>query len=110
MTSHAAAAIGSMASQTACDVARKADDLTASAGAGIQGLGDRLSKSAPRAGVAGSASQAVAKTVQEGGRYIADARLSGITEDIAGLIRRNPIPAVLLGIGLGWFVWRKLRS
>ncbi len=110
MASHAAAAVGSMASQAASDVGKKADDLAASAGAGIQGLGDRLSKNTPQTGVVGSASQAVAKTVKDGGRYIEGAKLSGITEDLAELIRRNPIPAVLLGIGLGWFVCRKLRS
>jgi hypothetical protein len=33
-----------------------------------------------------------------------------MTEDIVQLIRRNPVPAVLIGIGLGWFAWRKLRS
>ena len=110
MASHAASAVGAMASQAACDVGKKADDLTASAGVGIQGLGDRLSKNAPQAGVLGSASQAVARTVKDGGKYMEDAKLSGMTEDIAQLIRRNPIPAVLIGFGLGWFLCRKLRS
>ena len=44
MASHAASAVGAMASQAACDIGRKADDLTASAGAGIRGLGDRIGK------------------------------------------------------------------
>ncbi len=110
MASHAASAVGAMAGQTACDVGKRVDDLTASAGAGIQGLGERLSKNSPRAGVVGSASQAVANSVKDGGKYIQDAKLSGIAEDISDLIRRNPVPAVLIGIGLGWFVWRKLRS
>lgn len=110
MASHAGSAVGAMASQAACDVGRKADDLTVSAGIGIQGLGDRLSKSAPQTGVLGSASQAVARTVKDGGEYLEGAKLSGMTEDVAQLIRRNPIPSVLIGIGLGWFVARKLRS
>jgi len=29
--------------------------------------------------------------------------------DIARLIRRYPIPAALIGVGLGWFAWRKLK-
>jgi len=110
MASHAASAVGAMANQAACDVGRKADDLTANAGHSIQELGNRLGRQAPQAGVLGNASQAVARTVQDGGEYLEGAKLSGMTEDIARLIRRNPIPAVLIAIGLGCFVGRKLGS
>ena len=110
MASHAASAVGAMASQVACDVGKKADDLRASAGVGIQGLGDRLSKQAPQTGVLGSASQVVASTVKGGGEYIEGVKLNEMTEDVAQLIRRNPIPAVLIALGLGWFVGRKLGS
>ena len=110
LASDAACAVGAMASQAACDVGKKADDLTASAGVGIQEWGNRLSKNAPHAGVLGSASQAFARTVQDGGEYLEGAKLSGLTEDIAQLIRRNPIPAVLIAIGLGWCAACKLRS
>jgi hypothetical protein len=110
MASRAASAVGAMASQAASNVGKNADDLTASAGVGIQGMGDKLSKNTPQAGVLGSLSQAVARTVTDGGEYLEGAKLSGMTEDIVQLIRRNPVPAVLIGIGLGWFAWRKLRS
>ncbi len=109
MTSHAASAVGEMASQATSDVGKKADDLTASAGAGIQGLGDKLSKNTPHTGLLGDASQAVARKVKDGGEYLSDAKLSGMTEDVAQLIRRHPIPVVLIGIGLGWFLGRILR-
>ena len=110
MANHAGSAVGAMANQAACDVGQRADELTANAGVGIQGLGNRLSQNAPHSGVLGSASQAVARTVKDGGEYLEDAKLSGITEDVAQLIRRNPIPAVLIALGLGWFVSRNLRS
>jgi hypothetical protein len=110
MASHAASAVGAMASQAACDVSKKADDLTARAGVGIQELGDRLSHSTLHEGMLGSASQSVARAVKGGGEYIESAKLSGITEDIAQVIRRNPIPAVLIAIGLGWYVGRRLKG
>lgn len=109
MASRAASALGAMANQAANSVGTEADDLTASAGAGIRGLGDKLGKNAPHAGVLGNVSQSVASTVKEGGEYLEDAKLSGMTGDIARLIRRYPIPAALIGIGLGWFAWRKLK-
>ena len=110
MANQAACAVGSMASHAACDVGKKADDLTASAGIGIQELGDRLSKNTPHSGVLGSASQAVARSVKDSGEYLEGAKLSGMTEDFAQLIRKNPLPAVFIALGLGWFVARKLRS
>ncbi len=106
----AASAVGAMASQAASTVGKNADDLTASAGVSVQELGDKLSQNTPQAGVLGSASQAVARGVKDGGEYLEDAKLSGMTQDLVQLIRRHPVPAVLIGIGLGWVAWRKLRS
>ena len=103
MATHAACAVGAMASNVA-------DDLAVKAGSGNQGLGDKLSQNTPHAGVLGNASQAVARAVKDGGEYIETAKLSGITEDIAQVIRRNPISAVLIAIGLGWYVGRKVRG
>ena len=110
MASKAACDASSIASQAACDVGKSADNLTASAGAGLQQLGDMLSKNAPHESVLGSASQAVAKSVKDGGDYLEHAKISGITEDIAHLIRRNPLPAVLIALGVGWFAAHKRRN
>jgi hypothetical protein len=110
MASEAGHSVGAMASQAACDIGQKANDLTASTGASIKGLGDKLSQTAPSSGLVGNASQSVAKVVHDGGQYMQDAKLSGIVEDVAHLIRRNPIPAVFLAIGLGWVVARKMRN
>lgn len=110
MTGHAAAAVGAMAKQATRDAERRADDLVADAGVGIQGMGDRLSQNTPQSGVLGTVSQSVARSVKEGGQYLEDRKLSGITEEVAQVIRRNPIPSVLIAIGLGWFVARKLKG
>lgn len=110
MAGHAASAVGTMASQAACDLGKQADNATASAGVGIQGFGDQIGKHTPHAGTVGNASQAFARSVKGAGEYLEEAKLSGMTEDVAQLIRRNPIPSALIAIGLGWFVANKLRS
>jgi hypothetical protein len=110
MASHAASAVGELACQAAGDVAKKADDMTARAGVGIQGLSDRLGQNVPHAGMLGTASQAVVRSIHGGGEYLEGAKLTGMTEDIAHVVRRNPIPAVLIALGLGWFVGRSLRK
>jgi len=109
MAGHAASAVGGVASQAAHDVGTRADDLTASAGARIQGLGDQLSKGMPHNGMLGNASQSVAQGIKDGGQYVERAKLSGMSEDVTELIRRNPITAVLIAVGLGWFVSRLVK-
>ena len=121
MASHAAAAmgdmvnqagttVGAMAGHAACDASKRADDLTASAGIGIQRLGNEIDRNGPQNGVLAGASHAVAKTVRDSGEYLEDAKLSGVTKDLTQLIQKNPIPAVCVAIGLGWFIARKLRN
>jgi ElaB/YqjD/DUF883 family membrane-anchored ribosome-binding protein len=105
-----AASVGDMATHAASAVGKKADDLTATAGADIKKLGDRIEEKGPHEGMLGHASKAVADTFRESGKYIEDAKLSGMTEDVAQLIRRNPIPAVLVGIGVGVMIGMTLRG
>ena len=110
MASHAASDASVMASQAVRDVGKKADELTASAGVGIQGLGEMLSKNSPQVGPLKSASDVVAGVVKEGGEYLQDAKLTGMAEDVAHVIRRNPIPAVLIALGVGWFIGRARKG
>jgi hypothetical protein len=110
MAGHATSAVGAMASRAACDVSKEADQLTANAGVCMEHLGEKIGKNAPHTGVLGNASQSIAGSVREGGEYLQSAKLGGMAEDVAHLIRRNPIPAVLIAIGLGWFVSRTIRS
>ena len=110
MASHAASAVGAMARNAVGDVGKEADHLTANAGVCIEELGDRFGKNAPHSGMLGNASQAVAGAVRESGEYLQDAKLTGITADVAHVIRRNPIPSVLIAMGVGWFLGRKLKG
>jgi len=108
MAGHAAAAAGAMASQAAVGAGRRADDLTTRAGSGIQHLGNRLNQQGPQQGMLGGASHSVAQAFQESGQYIESAGLGGMTKDLATLVRRNPLPAILMAVGFGWFVGRRL--
>lgn len=102
VASHAAAAVGATISQ-------KADDLVAQAGAGVNALGERIAQQLPQDGVLGSASQAVANKVRQGGDYLQEQGLSGLTDDLSNAIRSNPIPSMLIALGIGWFIGRKVR-
>ncbi len=110
MASHVASDASVIASQAVRDVGRKADQLAANAGVGIQGLGDMLSKNSPQAGVLKGASDAVAGVIKEGGEYLQEAKITGLTEDVSHVIRRNPIPSVLIALSAGWFIGRSLKG
>jgi len=102
--------VGDMASQAATTVGKKADDLTGGCGTGIKSLGEKLDDKGPHEGMLGQASHAVAETLKQGGKYIEDAKLSGMADDFTQVIRRNPIPAVFIGIGIGFLLGRAMRA
>src|SRR5262245_54129845 len=106
----AASHVGQAVSHAASAVGHRAEDATASVGQGIQHLGDRLRSAGPQSGTLGRATDTVADSIKDTGKYLEEKNLSGMFEDVTELVRRNPIPALLLGIGLGFLLARTLRS
>jgi len=98
----------SKAADTASDYAHKAgeraDSATSSVGSGMKSLADTVREHSPNSGVLGTASEKVAEGLEASGKYLEGKGLSGIGDDLAGLIKRNPIPAVLIGIGIGYLI------
>lgn len=101
---------GEKAGDLAHKAGEKADTATSSVGSGMKSLAGTVRENAPQSGMLGAASDKVAETLEAGGRYLEDKGLSGMTDDVAGLIKRNPIPAVLIGIGIGYLIARSTRS
>ncbi len=90
-------------------VGHKAEDATGSLGSSLQSAADRVRENLPREGMLGRASGAVADALDSSGRYIEDRKISGIANDVTEVIRRNPIPAVLVAVGVGFLLGRTLR-
>jgi uncharacterized protein YjbJ (UPF0337 family) len=57
---------------------------------------------------AATAARAVADTVKGAGGYLQATGMDRITGDVTGLIRRYPVSAVLIGLGIGLLVGRSL--
>jgi hypothetical protein len=85
---------------------RKAEDALGTVAGGMTSLAGTVRENAPREGMLGSAAGTVADALESGGRYLEQEGFSGIADDLTGMIRRNPIPAVLIGIGLGFLLAR----
>jgi len=82
-------------------VSQKAEDATYSMGSCMTSFADTVREHLPKSGVLGSAGASLASTLDKGGRYLQREGLKGVAEDVTGMIRRNPIPAILVGFGLG---------
>jgi ElaB/YqjD/DUF883 family membrane-anchored ribosome-binding protein len=88
---------------------KRAEEATAALGERVQSAASTLRERGPSEGMLGTATGAVADSLDQAGRYIHDEGLAGMAEDVTELIRRNPIPAMLVGIGIGFMLARLLR-
>jgi hypothetical protein len=87
-------------------VGKKAEDATSAVGSGMKSLGGTIREHTPDKGIIGTATGAVADSLESGGGYLQSHGLSGIGADVTNLIRRNPVPAVLMAMGVGFLVAR----
>jgi len=95
---------GEKAGDLAHQAGERADTAASSVGTGMKNLAGTVREHTPNSGMLGAASERVAEGLEAGGKYLENKGLSGVGEDITGLIKRNPIPAVLIGIGIGFLL------
>jgi hypothetical protein len=98
------------AKDAASFVGEKAEQATEAVGAGMESLGGAIREHEPNQGTVHNAGEAMASKLEGAGRYLEEHGLKGIGEDVTNLIRRNPVPALLLGIGVGFLLSRMVRS
>jgi hypothetical protein len=87
-------------------VVDKANEATTAVGVGMKTLAGTIRDHMPTEGVLGAAPASVARSLESGGRYLESEGLGGITNEVANVVRRHPIPSLLVGIGLGVFLAR----
>jgi len=93
---------------TAKDIAGKVGDEVKNAASQV---GQMASDAASFMGKkAESAKDAVTDTVKSGARYVQEHNMSDMAGDLGELIKRNPIPAILVALGLGFVCARAMRS
>jgi ElaB/YqjD/DUF883 family membrane-anchored ribosome-binding protein len=102
--------VGEAVSNAATAAGKSADKLASATGASVKHLGETIREKGPQDGVLAGATRAVGNTLEEGGKYLEQEGISGMMDDVTELIRRNPVPAVLVGIGIGFLIGRTLGS
>jgi len=106
----AASSVAEKAKDVASAVGDRADTAVSSVGSGMQSLAGTLRDKGPSGGMLGGAASGVASALESSGKYLEEQGLSGIADDMTTMIRRHPIPAVLIGIGVGYLLARMTRS
>jgi len=106
----AACAVASKASEMASNIGHKAGDATAAVGGGIKSLAESIRENAPESGMLKTASTSVADSLESGVRYLEQEGFSGIGEDLVGFVRRNPIPAMCVGVAFGFLLAKATSS
>lgn len=106
----AASTVVHKASDAGSYIAQKAEDATSTVGGELKSLAGSLRDKGPHEGMLGNANTAVANTLENCGRELEEHGLSGIADDITNTIRRHPVPATLIGVGLGFMLARMLTK
>jgi len=102
--------VSDRASPLASEVSRRAGDAVSSVSGQMQNLAGTLRENAPREGTMGSAATAVADTLESGATYLQEQGLGDVASELESVIRRYPIPSVLVGFGMGFLLARTFRS
>jgi ElaB/YqjD/DUF883 family membrane-anchored ribosome-binding protein len=96
--------VADKAQETAAAVVHKTDDGIAAVGHQMAALGGKVRDAGPQNGVMGSATKMVANELQAGGHYLEGHGVEAIGKDLTEVVRRHPIPSVLVGVGLGCLI------
>jgi hypothetical protein len=105
-----ASSVADTMGEWASSAGEKVEGAVSAMGSGMKSLGGTIRENAPHEGMLASAASTLASTLESGGRYLQKEGLGGACHELAGVIRRNPIPAMFIGIGLGFLLARATRS
>lgn len=101
----AASTVATKTSDAASFVVHKADDASAAVGHNVKNLAETIREKGPHDGLMGRADAAVAASLEACGSEL-EHGVSGMANDLTETIKRHPVPAVLIGIGLGFLIAR----
>lgn len=102
----AATALGQEAEDVCATIANKADEAAAATGRKIESVADTIRSHTPDNSFVGAASNRVADSLEYGGKYLKEQGVSGMTDDVAVLVKNNPITSLLVGVGVGFLLAR----
>jgi len=95
--------------QAGSAVSSVAGSATTAVASGLESLAGTIRDNTPHEGMLGTASQTVANTLESGGRYLKDHSPADMFNDVTDMIRKNPMTALMLGMGVGFLLARMMK-
>jgi uncharacterized protein YjbJ (UPF0337 family) len=97
------------------EYSEKTAGVAATVTSAAQDVASRMAETAGTAAgkaqeMAGAAATAVTDTMAGAGTYVQEKGVQAVPGDLVGLIRRYPIPALLIGLGIGFVLARSLGT
>lgn len=84
------------------------DEATVSLGRHLRSLAGNLDQRQGSSGFKSIATFAASKSLEKAGRYLEVAGFEGVREDLTIQVKKNPIPFIVAGLGVGILVGRLL--
>jgi uncharacterized protein YjbJ (UPF0337 family) len=101
---------GAAEGATSSTSSKASQPITASAvGEKIGSLADAIREKAPHEGAMGTAATTVADKLGAAGSYLQEKDWDHLTGDLSSIIRRYPIPSLLVGLGIGYLLAQRAR-
>jgi uncharacterized protein YjbJ (UPF0337 family) len=97
------------AEEAASSAATIASQPISAVGEGIGSLAGVIREKAPHEGAVGTAAATVAEKLDAAGSYLQEKNLDHMMGDLSGVIRRYPVPSLLIGLGIGYLLARSTR-
>jgi uncharacterized protein YjbJ (UPF0337 family) len=97
------------AEEMAASATEKASQSMSAVGEKIGSLADTIRERAPHEGAMGTAATTVANKLGAAGSYLQEKKVDHMVGDLTSMIRRYPIPALLIGLGIGYLLAGRSR-
>jgi len=97
------------AAEVGAQASDKIDSAMTTAGEQMGSLAQTVREKAPSDGPISDVAQSAATALERGGSYLEQADVSAVRGDLEMMIRKHPIEALLIGVGLGMLLARSTR-
>jgi hypothetical protein len=109
-TKHAASAFVEKMEDLASTVGHQAEGAVGATGDAMKSLAGTIREKKAENGMLHDVASGIADGLESGGAYLQDHNLHGLAKDMTDLVRRYPLQAILVGVGVGFCVGRLSRS
>lgn len=101
---NAVGAVGERVRDLGTNVNTGAEQVRTSVAEGMESVAETIQHRAPEEGPLASAATSTADNVESAANYVRDNDFAKMSQDLAAIVRRYPLPALLVGVGLGYLM------